>query len=232
MIKRRTNPRNPECSFVPEISRQIPPLYHRYSALHKGNLKVLHWKLGTFLTYQHDKILKLLNLKSYQWVYTFSCLSNCSWSRKYAMHLSHSNTIHPCSNTVSSSTISLKNGRLSVLDAVEVEGRGAVGWRFEWRLFSCRLKLANRPNALLHMPQTNMTVHLKSKSPNGESSSVLCFYSISEGHVTELRNKLDKFYNWTWTSKFTRYVIEQYFQAESLLVIYQSVGMAMHSALE
>ena len=150
-------------------------------SLHKGNLKVLHWKLGTFLTYQHDKILKLLNLKSYQWVYTFSCLSNCSWSRKYAMHLSHSNTIHPCSNTVSSSTISLKHGRLSVLDAVEVEGRGAVGWRFEWRLFSCRLKLASRPNALLHMLQTNMTVHLKSKSSNGGSLSLLRIYTVLVG---------------------------------------------------
>ena len=83
------------------------------------------------------------------------------------MHLSHSNTIHPCSNTVSSSTISLKHGRLSVLDAVEVEGRGAVGWRFEWRLFSCRLKLANRPNAFLHMPHVNISsVQLKSLSSN------------------------------------------------------------------
>ena len=121
--------------------------------------QLLHRKLDTIKAFQSlpSKIfwLNFWRLHLYI-VYTFSCLVSSSCDRKYISQASHSSTSQPCSNTVSSSTISEKQGRCVASDEVADCWSADRLATFEWRFLSWRWRFASRPKALPHTLHWNI----------------------------------------------------------------------------
>ena len=119
-----------------------------------------------------------------------------------------------------------------MLLSVEDDGSTSVARLLECKLSWWRRQFASRENCLPHVGQVNMVMRtLGHLARSDELRYLLRIYTVLAGSrdwaAKQVRQVLQLY---TWTSKFTRYDIEQYFQAE--LVIYQRVGMVAHAALE